>query len=590
MKNRLENLKSRLENISSKELIFILLNIVMFFVINSFVNGLMKSINESSRLKAKISFEPKVLFISLITLVFFNLYIKTKKGDKQGRKGEEYGSSKWGDKRDIKPYIDNDKRNNIIFSQTEFLTIKNRMKNPIYERNKNVVVLGGAGSGKTRFFVKPNIMQMHSNYVITDPKGSIIGELGQMLYDNGYKIKVINLIDFSKSMRYNPFKYLKTEKDVLKLVEMLIANTKGEGSKGEDFWVKAERLYLLALISYIHFHGIEEDKNFETLMIMLNYSHTTEQEGTVNAVDMLFGELEKKEKNSFALKQYKKYKLAAGKTAKSILISIAARFAPFDIQEVLDFMSEDEMEFEKFNEEKIAFFVMISDTDTTFNFISSILYSQMINYLTELADNSFRNELQIPLRFIFDEFANTGIIPNFDKVISTIRSRNISASIILQSNSQLTSMYDKKAEIIIDNCDSMLFLGGKGQKTLKEISELLGTETIIVENESKSFGNQKSHSRNTVKVARDLMKVSELSRLSNEKCIYMLRGVNPFLSYKFDITKHERYEDIKDSGENLFDVKKYIEKTRELKYEPLFRRNDKVILINYDDIKKEVEN
>lgn len=438
-----------------------------------------------------------------------------------------------------------------------------RPSNPKYARNKNVLVIGGSGSGKTRFFVKPNLMQMHSSYVVTDPKGTIVLECGKMLENHGYEIKILNTINFKKSMKYNPFAYLKSEKDILKMVQTIIANTKGEGEKaGEDFWIKAEKLYYTALIGYIYYEAPREEKNFKTLLDMIDASEVREDdESYMNPIDRLFEALEKKHPTHFAVKQYKKYKLAAGKTAKSILISCGARLAPFDIEELRELMSEDEMALDTIGDKKTALFVIISDTDDTFNFVVSIMYSQLFNLLCDKADDVYGGRLPVHVRFLLDEFANIGLIPKFEKLIATIRSREISASIILQSQSQLKAIYKDHADTIIGNCDSTLFLGGKEKTTLKELSETLGKETIDLYNTSETRSNQKSFGLNYQKVGKELMSQDEITVMDGGKCIFQLRGVRPFLSDKFDITKHKNYKLLEDyDKKNLFDVEKYMKR------------------------------
>ena len=486
-----------------------------------------------------------------------------KKNAKKYRQGVEYGSARWGTEKDIEPYIDPVFENNVILTQTERLMMSSRPKDPKYARNKNVLVIGGSGSGKTRFYVKPNLMQMSENtsYVVTDPKGTILIEVGKMMVNGGYKIKVLNTINFKKSMHYNPFQYIRNERDILKLVNTIIANTKGEGEKsGEDFWVKAERLYYCALIGYIWYEAPEEEKNFSTLLEFINASEAREDdEEFKNAVDLLFEELEAEEPNHFAVRQYKKYKLAAGKTAKSILISCGARLAPFDIQELRELMSYDEMELDMLGDRKTAMFVIISDTDDTFNFVVAIMYTQLFNLLCDKADDEHGGRLPYHVRLLLDEFANIGQIPKFDKLIATIRSREISASIILQSQSQLKSIYKDAAETIIGNCDTTLFLGGKESSTLKEISETLGKETIDLFNTSDTRGQSRSYGLNYQKTGKELMTKDELAVMDGGKCILQLRGVRPFYSKKFDITGHKRYKELSDfNKKNAFDVEQYM--------------------------------
>ena len=505
--------------------------------------------------------------VTITGVMKFIVYTKGKKA-KKFREGKEYGSARWGNAKDIKPYIDEKYDNNVLFTSTERLTMNGRPSNPKYARNKNVLVIGGSGSGKTRFFVKPNLMQMHSSYVVTDPKGTIVLECGKMLEDHGYEIKILNTINFKKSMKYNPFAYLKSEKDILKLVQTIIANTKGEGEKaGEDFWVKAEKLYYTALIGYIFYEAPKEEKNFKTLLDMIDASEVREDDETyMNPIDRLFEALEKKNPTHFAVKQYKKYKLAAGKTAKSILISCGARLAPFDIEELRELMSEDEMALDTIGDKKTALFVIISDTDDTFNFVVSIMYSQLFNLLCDKADDVYGGRLPVHVRFLLDEFANIGLIPKFEKLIATIRSREISASIILQSQSQLKAIYKDHADTIIGNCDSTLFLGGKEKTTIKELSETLGKETIDLYNTSETRSNQKSFGLNYQKVGKELMSQDEITVMGGGKCIFQLRGVRPFLSNKFDITKHKNYKLLEDyDKKNLFDVEKYMKRAGKAK-------------------------
>ena len=515
-----------------------------------------------------MSFLPSIYLVDILTgigvaaIIKFIIYTKGKNA-KKFRQGKEYGSARWGNKKDIEPYMDEKFQNNILLTQTERLTMNGRPSNPKYARNKNVLVIGGSGSGKTRFFVKPNLMQMHSSYCVTDPKGTIVLECGKMLEDNGYEIKILNTINFKKSMKYNPFAYLRSEKDILKLVQTIIANTKGEGEKaGEDFWVKAEKLYYTALIGYIFYEAPREEKNFATLLDMIDASEVREDDETyMNPIDRLFEALEKKEPTHFAVKQYKKYKLAAGKTAKSILISCGARLAPFDIQELRDLMQEDELELDTLGDRKTALFVIISDTDDTFNFVVSIMYSQLFNLLCDKADDVYGGRSPVHVRCLLDEFANIGLIPKFEKLIATIRSREISASIILQAQSQLKAIYKDNADTIVGNCDSTLFLGGKEKTTLKELSETLGKETIDLYNTSETRSNQKSFGLNYQKTGKELMSQDEITVMDGSKCIFQLRGVRPFLSDKFDITKHKNYKLLEDyDKKNLFDIESYMKR------------------------------
>ncbi|WP_432416307.1 VirD4-like conjugal transfer protein, CD1115 family [Fenollaria timonensis] len=542
--------------------------------VNSYVGGdiidrIIVAFSQIDTLNYIPSLKIKNLIPGLILSVVIKLIlIQKKKKAKKFREGREYGSARWGNEKDIEPYIDKKFENNVLLTQTERLTMNNRPKNPKYARNKNVLVIGGSGSGKTRFFVKPNLMQMHSSYVVTDPKGTLVLECGKMLERNGYEIKILNTINFKKSMRYNPFAYLKSEKDILKLVQTIIANTKGEGEKStEDFWVKAEKLYYTALIGYIFYEAPKEEQNFTTLLAMIDASEVREEdENFKNAVDYMFEALEKEKPNHFAVKQYKKYKLAAGKTAKSILISCGARLAPFDIQELRDLMKEDELELDTLGEKKTALFVIISDTDDTFNFVVSIMYSQLFNLLCDKADDEYGGRLPIHVRCLLDEFANIGLIPKFEKLIATIRSREISACIILQAQSQLKSIYKDNADTIVGNCDSTLFLGGKERTTLKELSESLGKETIDLYNTSETRSNQKSFGLNYQKTGKELMSQDEITVMDGGKCIYQLRGVRPFLSYKFDITKHKNYKLLEDYDKrNIFDIEKYLQRKDEVK-------------------------
>ena len=521
----------------------------------------------------RMSFFPSLYLIDIImgigTAVLIKFIVYTKgKNAKKFRQGKEYGSARWGNRKDIEPYMDEKFQNNILLTKTERLSMNGRTSNPKYARNKNVLVIGGSGSGKTRFYVKPNLMQMHSSYCVTDPKGTIVLECGKMLEDNGYEIRILNTINFKKSMKYNPFSYIHSEKDILKLVQTIIANTKGEGEKaGEDFWVKAEKLYYTALIAYIYYEAPKEEKNFATLLDMIDASEVREDdENYKNPIDRLFEALEKKEPSHFAVKQYKKYKLAAGKTAKSILISCGARLAPFDIQELRDLMSEDELELDCLGDRKTALFVIISDTDDTFNFVVSIMYSQLFNLLCDKADDVYGGRLPIHVRFLLDEFANIGLIPKFEKLIATIRSREISASIILQAQSQLKAIYKDNADTIIGNCDSTLFLGGKEKTTLKELSETLGKETIDLYNISETKSSQNSFAMNYQKTGKDLMSQDEITVMDGGKCIFQLRGVRPFFSDKYDITKHKNYRLLEDyDKKNKFDLEKYIKRKGNVK-------------------------
>ena len=527
------------------------------------------------------SFNWRDMLTGIVAAVILKLLVWQKQSDaKKLRKGIEYGSARWGNAEDIKPYMSEDPWMNIPLTATEALTMESRPKQPKYARNKNIVVIGGSGSGKTRFFVKPSVMQMNCSMVITDPKGTLIEECGKMLAKgppkkdkNGnimkdksgkvvhepYVIKVLNTINFSKSLHYNPFAYIRSEKDILKLVTTIIVNTKGEGEKAsEDFWVKAEKLLYTALIAFIWYEGDEEEKNLNTLLDLLNESETREEDETYqNPVDMMFQELEERDPQHFAVRQYKKYKMAAGKTAKSILISCGARLAPFDIAELREIMSYDEMELDKIGDRKTALFLIMSDTDTTFNFVIAMLQSQLFNLLCDKADDEYGGRLPVHVRVIADEFANIGQIPQFDKLIATIRSREISASIILQSQSQLKAMYKDSADIILGNCDTTLFLGGKEKTTLKEMSELLGKETIDLYNTSETRSNQKSFGLNYQKTGKQLMTEDEIAVMDGGKCILQIRGARPFFSDKYDITKHKNYRLLADENEkNRYKVEK----------------------------------
>ena len=521
------------------------------------------------------SLAPLDLLIGIAGAALIRLLVYVKgKNAKKYRKGIEYGSARWGTAEDIKPFTDPVFQNNIPLTQTERLTMNSRPKQPKYARNKNILVIGGSGSGKTRFFVKPSLMQMHSSYVVTDPKGTVLIECGKLLKQRGgYRIKVLNTINFKKSMHYNPFAYIRSEKDILKLVNTIIANTKGDGEKsGEDFWVKAERLFYCALIGYIWYEAPEEEKNFTTLLEMINASEAREDDEEFQSpVDLMFERLEEKDPEHFAVKQYKKYKLAAGKTAKSILISCGARLAPFDIKELRELMETDDMELDTIGDRKTALFVIISDTDDTFNFVVSILYTQLFNLLCDKADDVYGGRLPVHVRCLLDEFANIGQIPKFEKLIATIRSREISASIILQSQSQLKAIYKDNADTIVGNCDTTLFLGGKEKTTLKEMSEILGKETIDSFNTSETRGRELSHGLNYQKLGKELMTQDEIAVMDGGKCILQVRGVRPFFSDKYDITKHPNYKYLSDyDKKNAFDMEK------ELKRRPAIVKPDEV--------------
>ena len=534
------------------------------------------------------SFHPTDILIGIAGALIMKAVVYYRgKNAKKFRQGVEYGSARWGTPADIKPYVDEKDDNNIILTETERLTMSSRPKNPKYARNKNILVVGGSGSGKTRFFVKPNIMQLHSSYCITDPKGTLLVECGNLLAKAKYQIKVLNLINFKKSMHYNPFMYIHSEKDILKLVNTIIANTKGEGDKsGEDFWVKAEKLYYQALIGYIWYEAPEDEMNFSTLLEMINASEAREDdENFKNAVDLMFDELAQREPDHFAVRQYAKYKLAAGKTAKSILISCGARLAPFDIGELRDLMSYDELELDLLGDRKTALFIIIPDTDDTFNFVASIMYTQLFNLLCDRADDVYGGRLPVHVRCLLDEFANIGQIPKFDKLIATIRSREISASIILQSQSQLKAIYKDNADTIIGNCDTTLFLGGKETTTLKEMSEMLGKETIDLYNTSDTRGTNRSYGLNYQKTGKELMTKDELAVMDGGKCIMQLRGVRPFFSNKYDITKHKRYKYLSDYDPKLaFDIEKYMSRKLVLK------KDDPIEVVDIDLSEDELSN
>lgn len=589
-------------------IVFVLFNRFCYFYRmdegENFVFHIMGAMDNFLNLSILISFN--ILDITLgavftgITELYVNMITKKNK-DVKTRRGEEYGSARWATKKEIQEFIDPVEDENIILTATESLTMESRPKDWKKARNKNILVIGGSGSGKTRNFVKPNIMQMHSSYVVTDPKGTILNEVGNMLKRgspklvrdknkkvvkdaNGkvqyvrnkegkivlepYKIKVLNLINFSKSMHYNPFEYIKSEKDIMKLVNTIIINTKGEGDhSGEDFWVKAERLLYMAYIGLIYYEAPKREQNFETLLFLINSSETREDdENFKNAVDLKFEDLEKENPNHFAVLQYKKYKLSAGKTAKSILISCGARLAPFDIKEVRDLVSYDEMELDMVGDRKTALFIIIPDTDDTFNFIVAMLYTQLFNLLCERADDVHGGRLPYHVRCLLDEFANIGQIPKFEKLIATIRSREISASIILQTKSQLKAIYKDNAETIIGNCDTTLFLGGKEETTLKDLSETIGKETIELMNTGKTYSQTKSNSQNYQKTGRSLMSVDELAVMENDKCILAIRGLRPFFSNKYDITNHKRYKLLGDyDDKNMFDIKIILDKEMRFK-------------------------
>ena len=519
------------------------------------------------------SFHPFDLLIGFLFagIVWLAVYIKGKNA-KKFRKNQEYGSARWGNAEDIAPYMDPDFKNNIILTQTEMLTMNNRPPDPKTARNKNVLIVGGSGSGKSRFWVKPNLMQCNSpnypcSFVVTDPKGSIVTECGKMLLHYGYQIKILNTINFTKSMHYNPFAYIHSEKDILKLVTALIANTKGEGKAGDDFWVKAETLLYTALIGYIHYEAPVEEQNFSTLIEFINAMEVREDdEEFQNPVDIMFEELAKQKPNHFAVRQYAKYKLAAGKTAKSILISCGARLAPFDIQELRDLTAYDELQLDTMGDKETALFIIMSDTDDTFNFLISLCYTQLFNLLCEKADDVYGGRLPVHVRCLIDEAANIGQIPRLEKLVATLRSREISCCLVLQAQSQLKALYKDNADTIIGNMDCSIFLGGKEPTTLKELATALGKETIDTYNTGESRGREVSHSLNYQKLGKELMSVDELAVLDGGKCILQLRGVRPFLSDKYDITKHPNYCFTSDYDErNAFDVQEYLQHRLKLK-------------------------
>lgn len=576
---------------------FVLLNLpylFFFYIVNifsrqvnsytggDFIDRSIIALSDISNMSYLPSFRANDILAGAIfsAVIWFAVY-KKKKNAKKFRQGREYGSARWGSCKDIEPYVDEKFENNILLTNTERLTMNSRPKTPKYARNKNVLVVGGSGSGKTRFFVKPNLMQMHSSYVVTDPKGTVLVECGKMLEKNGYEIKVLNTINFKKSMHYNPFAYLRSEKDILKLVQTIMVNTKGEGEKSsEDFWTKAERLYYTALIGYLYYEAPIEEQNFATLLAFIDASEVREEdENFKNAVDYIFEALEKEKPNHFAVKQYKKYKLAAGKTAKSILISCGARFAPFDIGELRNLMEYDEMGLDTIGDKKTALFIIISDTDDTFNFVVAMMYTQLFNLLCDKADDEYGGRLPVHVRCLLDEFSNIGQIPKFEKLIATIRSREISASIILQAKSQLKAIYKDHAETIQGNCDSELFLGGKEGTTIKELSENLGKETIDLYNTSETRSNQKSFGLNYQKLGKELMSRDELKIMDGGKCILEIRGARPFFSDKFDITKHKNYKLLSDYNEkNAFDIEKYLKRKDKVN----LKENMKITVVDMD--------
>lgn len=519
------------------------------------------------------SLYPFDLFVGIICAIalWMAVYIKGQNA-KKFRHKVEYGSARWGTRKDIEPFIASKFEDNIILTKTEFLMMSNRPKDPKNARNKNVLIVGGSGSGKTRFWIKPNLLQMHSSYVVTDPKGSIVIECGNALLRYGYKLKIFNTINFKKSMHYNPFAYIHSEKDILKLVTTLIANTKGDGKEGDEFWTKAETLLYCALIGYIHFEAPIEEQNFSTLIEFINAMEVREDdEDFQNPVDLMFEALERKNPNHFAVRQYKKFKLAAGKTSKSILISCGARLAPFDIDELREITSYDELELDTLGDRKTALFLIMSDTDGTFNFLISMIYTQLFNLLCEKADDVYGGRLPVHVRCLIDEAANIGQIPNLEKLVATIRSREISACLVLQAQSQLKAIYKDNADTIIGNMDSRVFLGGSEPTTLKELNQALGKETIDMYNTSDTRGNSPSYGTNYQKLGKDLMTIDELAVLDGSKCILQLRGVRPFLSDKYDLTKHPNFQYTSDADKrNTFDIEKFISTKLKLKADDVF--------------------
>ena len=558
------------------------------------VNASEKAMNLMNSLGAAFqsplpSFHPLDLCIGLLVGVLLRVAVHIKSQNaKKYRKGMEYGSARWGTAQDIQPFVDPVFEQNVILTQTERLMMSNRPKNPAHARNKNVLVIGGSGSGKTRFWLKPNLMQCHSSYVVTDPKGSIVVECGRLLLKKGYRLKILNTINFKKSMHYNPFAYIHSEKDILKLVTCLIANTKGDGKSGDEFWTKAETLLYTALIGYIHYEAPQAEQNFSTLIDMLNAMETREDdEGFQNAVDIMFERLERKKPQHFAVRQYKKYKLAAGKTAKSILISCGARLAPFDIQELRDLTAYDELELDTLGDRKTALFMIMSDTDDTFNFILSMCYTQLFNLLCEKADDVYGGRLPVHVRCLIDECANIGQIPKLEKLIATIRSREISACLVLQAQSQLKAIYKDNCDTIIGNMDSVIFLGGKERTTLKELSETLGKETIDSYNTGESRGREVSHSLNYQKLGKELMSMDELAVMDGSKCILQLRGVRPFLSNKYDITQHPNYRYTSDANpQYAFSIEKYLSTGLKLREDDTYA----VYAVDVDEDEMEEEN
>ena len=578
IKNIPKTIKDKTKSLEPKKIILKVLPYVIFgYVADKFyygyritegsdaLNRLMDSLASNVAFANPLpSFHPKDLLVGIITGVAFRLVVYFKaKNAKKFRHGVEYGSARWGTPKDIEPYMDKENfENNILLTQTERLQMNGRPSSPKYARNKNVLIIGGSGSGKTRFFVKPNLMQMHSSYVVTDPKGTVINEIGNVFVRENYRIKIFNTINFKKSMHYNPFAYIHSEKDILKLVTTLIANTKGEGKGGDDFWLKAETLLYQALIGYIHYEAPEEEQNFSTLLEMINSMEVREDdEEFKNAVDMLFDELEERSPDHFAVRQYAKYKLAAGKTAKSILVSCGARLAPFDIKELREITAYDELELDTLGDKKTALFLIMSDTDATFNFLISMIYTQLFNLLCEKADDVYGGRLPVHVTCLIDEMANIGQIPNLEKLMATIRSREISACLVLQAKSQLKAIYKDNADTIIGNCDSQIFLGGSEQTTLKDLNTTLGKETIDMYNTGETRGQSQSYNMNYQKLGHDLMSIDELAVMDGSKCIVQVRGVRPFFSDKYDLTKHPKYHLTADADKrNWFDIEKFLKK------------------------------
>ena len=518
------------------------------------------------------------LAVLLLTLFIWD----TLENKKKYRHRVEFGSARWGKKKDIEPYIDPVFEKNVILSESEMLTMNSRPSNPKYARNKNVLVIGGSGSGKTRFFIIPNLLQMHSSYVVTDPKGQLLPETGMALYKNGYRIKVFNTINFAKSQHYNPFQYIRSEKDILKMVNVLMMNTKGEGKSSDPFWDKAETMLYTALIGYIHYEAPKEEQNFKMLLEMINAMEVREDdEDFKNAIDLIFEDLEKEKPDHFAVRQYKKYKLAAGKTAKSILVSCGARLSPFDIAELREITAYDDLELDTLGDEKTALFLIMSDTESTFSFLISMIYTQLFNLLCEKADDEYGGRLPVHVRCLIDECANCGTIPNLERIVATIRSREISACLVLQAKSQLKALYKEQCETIIGNMDAQIFLGGSETETLKDLSAVLGKETIDYYNIQDTKGMQPSISTNYQKVGHDLMSMDELAVLDGGKCLVQVRGVRTFISNKYDLTKHPKYHLTADySAKNYFDVEQFVKRGDNL----ILRPDDEYEVIEADEL------